>query len=132
MKRNRSGHAVHGEIAEDVAALRSGSLDASAPERHLGKFFHVKEFWAAKMVVPFFDVRVDAAHVDLRGDRRILRMLAIDLNLTAESCEIAVGGAEKLMHGEANRGAGWIELVGLVRQCGGTQRNDCERSYQIA
>ncbi len=128
MKRDRSGHAVHGEIAEDVAALRSGSLDASAPERHLGKFFHVKEFWAAKMVVPFFDVRVDAAHVDLRGDRRMLRMLAIDLNLAAETCEFAMGGAEKLMHGEANRGARGIELVGLVRPGGGTQSKDCERT----
>jgi len=26
-----------------------------------------------------------------------------------------MGGAEKLMHGEANRGARGIELVGLVR-----------------
>ena len=103
MKRDRSGHTVHGEIAEDVAALRSGSLDASAPKRHLGKFFHVKKFRAAKMVVPFFDVRVDAVHVDLRGDRRILRMLAVDADLAAESCEFAMGSAEKLMHGETNR-----------------------------
>ncbi len=128
MKCDRSGHAVHGEIAEDVAALRSGSLDASAPERHLGKFFHIKVFRAAKMVVPFFDVRVDAAHVDLRRDRGILRMLAIDVDPTAESGEFAVGGAEKLMHGEANRGARGIELVGLVRPGGGTQRKDCERT----
>src|SRR5438046_5861357 len=103
MERDRSCHAVPREVAEDVAALRSGSLDASAPERHLGKFFHVKEFRAAKMVVPFFDVRVDAAHIDLRRDRRILRMLAVDVDPTAESGEFAVGGAEKLLHGEANR-----------------------------
>jgi len=68
MKCDRSGHAVHREIAEDVAALRSGSLDASAPERHLGKLFHVKKFRAAKMVVSFFDPRIDAAYVDLRRD----------------------------------------------------------------
>ena len=115
MERDRSCHAMHREIAENVAALRSGSLDASAPERDLGKFFHVKEFRAAKMVVPFFDVRVDAAHMDLRGDRRILRMFAIDVDLAAETCEFAMGGAEKLMHGEANSGARGIELVGLVR-----------------
>ncbi len=30
--------------------------------------FHVKEFRTAKMVVPSFDVRIDAAHVDLRRD----------------------------------------------------------------
>jgi len=119
---------MHREIAEDVAALRSGLLDALAFERHLGKFFDVKEFRAAEMVVPFFDVRVDAAHVDLRGDRRILRMLAVDVDLAAESCEFAVGGAEKLMHGETNRGARGIELVGLVRPGGGTQRKDCQRT----
>src|SRR5436189_3583548 len=128
MKRDRSGHTVHREVAENVAALWSGSLDGSAPEGHLGKSFHVKEFRTAKMVVPFFDVRVDAAHVDLRGDRRILRMLAVDVDLAAESCEFAVGGAEKLMHGETNRGARGIELVGLVRPGGGTQRKDCQRT----
>src|SRR6266478_347389 len=103
MKCDRSSHTVHGEIAEDVAALRPGSLYAPAFERYLGKSFHVKEFRAAEMVVPFFDVRVDAPHVDLRCDRGILRMLAVDLDLAAEFCEFAVGGAEKLMHGETNR-----------------------------
>ena len=115
VERDRSCHAMHREIAENVAALRSGSLDASAPERDLGKFFHVKEFRTAKMVVSFFNVRVDAAHVDLRGDRRILRMLAIDVDLAAETCEFALGGTQELMDGETNRGARGIELVGLVR-----------------
>jgi len=55
-------------------------------------------------------------------------MLAIDVDLAAETCEFAMGGAEKLMHCEANRGAGGIELVGLVRPGGGTQRKDCERT----
>ena len=102
MERDRSCHAMHREIAENVAALRSGSLDAPAPEHHLGKFFHVKEFRAAKMVVPFFNSRIDAAYVDLRGDRRILRMLAIDVDLAAESCEFSMSGAEKLMDTKAN------------------------------
>lgn len=94
---------MHREIAEDVAALRPGSLYAPAPKRYLRKFFHVKEFRAAEVVVAFFDLRVDAAHVDLRGDRGILRMLSVDVDLTVESCEFAVGGAEKLMHREPNR-----------------------------
>jgi len=115
MERDRSCHAMHREIAENIAALRAGSLDGSAPERHLGKLFHVKKFRTAKMVVPFFDPRIDAAHVDLRGDRGILRMFAIDVDLAAETCEFAMSGAEKLMHGEANRGARGIELVGLIR-----------------
>ena len=59
---------MHGEIAENVAALRPGSLYAPVFERNLGKFFRVKEFRATKVVVAFFDLRVDAAHVDLRGD----------------------------------------------------------------
>ena len=68
MKCDRSSHAMHREIAENVAALRPGSLDASALERDLGKLFRVKEFRAAQMIVAFFDLRVDAAHVDLRRD----------------------------------------------------------------
>ena len=55
------------------------------------------------MVVAFFDLRVDAAHVDLRRDRRIFRMLPVDVDLAAEPCEFTMGGAEKLMHGETNR-----------------------------
>ena len=93
---------MHREIAENVAALWAGSLDTSAPERHLGKFFHVKEFRAAKMVVPFSDVRVDAVHVDLRGDRRILRMLAVDVDLAAELGEFSMSRAEELMHTETD------------------------------
>src|SRR5207249_12008750 len=112
MERDRSCHAMHREIAENVAALRSGSLDASAPERDLGKFSHVKEFRAAQMIVAFSNVRINAAHVDLRRDRGVLRMFAIDVDLAAETCEFAMGGAEKLMHGEANRGARGIEQIG--------------------
>src|ERR1700730_8650282 len=103
MKRDRPCHAMHREVAENGAALRSGSLDASAPERHLEKFFHVKKFRTAEMVVAFFDLRVDAAHVDLRRDRGILRMLPLDVDLAGEPCEFAMGSAEKLMHGETNR-----------------------------
>ena len=66
MKRDRLGHAVHGEIAENVTALRPGSLYAAAFERHLGEFFDIKEFRAAQMIVSPFDACVDAAHVDLR------------------------------------------------------------------
>ncbi len=68
MERDRLGDAVHREIAKNVAALRPGSLYAPAFEGYLGKFFHVKEFRAAKMIIPFFDLRVDAPHVDLRSD----------------------------------------------------------------
>ena len=94
---------MHREIAENVAALRAGPFHAAALECDLGKSFHVKKFRAAQMIVPFFDARVDAAHIDLRGYRGILRMLAVDVDLAAEPCEFAMGGAEKLMYGETNR-----------------------------
>src|SRR5436309_2048099 len=100
MECNWLGHAMHGEVAEDITALRTGSLDASALERDLRKSVHVKKFRAAQMIVPFLDSCIDASHVDLRRDRRILRMVAIDLNFAIEPREFAVGGAEKLMHAE--------------------------------
>src|SRR6266446_10933194 len=98
MKGDRSGHAVHCELADNVAVLRPGPLHTSAFKRHLGKFFHVKEFRAAQMIVPFFDARVDAAHVDLCRNGGILRMLAVDIDLAAESCKFSLRGAEELMH----------------------------------
>jgi hypothetical protein len=66
MKRDWPCHAMHGEIAENVAALRAGPFHAPAPERDLGKFFRVKKFRAAQMIIAFFDARVDAAHINLR------------------------------------------------------------------
>jgi len=49
------------------------------------------------MIVPFFDARVDAAHVDLCRNGGILRMLAVDIDLAAESREFSLRGTEKLM-----------------------------------
>jgi len=132
MKGGRSGHAVHREVADDVAALRPGALHTSALKSHVGKFFHVKEFRAAQMIVPFLDARVDAAHVDLCCNGGILRMLAVHIDLTAKSCEFSLRGAEELMHRETDCRAGRIELVGLIRRRGGTQCGDCERSEKMA
>ena len=132
MERDWSGHAVHREVAENVTALRPSPLHAPALKSDLGKFFHVKEFHAAQMIVPLFDARVDAAHVDLCRDRGILRMLAVDLDLAAELREFSMGGAEELVHGESDRRSGRIELVRLVRPCGGTQAGDYGCSDKIA
>jgi len=103
MKRDRSRHPMHGEIADNVAALRSRAFHAAALKSDLRKLFHVEEFGAAQVVVPFLDVRVDAAHIDLRCDRGILRTLPIDIDFTAESHEFSVGGTEELMDAEPNR-----------------------------
>src|ERR1044071_473686 len=124
MKRDRFGHAVHGEIAENIAALRTRSFCAAAFERHLGEFFHIKEFRAAQMIVSLFDPRIDAAHVNLRRHRGILRMLAVDVDLAIELRELSVSGAQELMHTETDRRARRIEPIRLVRQYGWTQASD--------
>jgi len=93
MERDRLGHTVYGEIAKNIAALRTGSLYAAAFERHLGEFFDIKEFRAAQMIVSLFDPCVDAAHVNLRRNRGILRMLAVDVDLAIELRELSVSGA---------------------------------------
>src|SRR5215831_11096844 len=103
MERDQPCHAMHREIAENVTALRAGSLDAPALKRDLRKFFCVKKFRAAQMIVALLYARVDAAHLDLCCDRRILRMLAIDINLAPKFRELSVRGAEELMHAETNR-----------------------------
>ena len=121
MKGDRLGRAMHRELAENVAALRTGSFYAAALECHLRKFLHVEEFWTAQMIVPFLDARIDAADVYLSHNRGIFRMLAVDLDLAAESCEFSMSGAEKLMHRETNGRAGRIEFVGLNRRCGVTE-----------
>ena len=66
MKCDRLGHAMHGEFAENVAALRARLSYASAFECDLRKFLDVKKSRASQMIVSLFDARIDAAHVDLR------------------------------------------------------------------
>jgi hypothetical protein len=67
------------------------------------------------MIIPFFDARIDAPHVDLRSDGGILRMVAVNLNTAAKTGEFSARRAEKLMHAKADDGARWLELVGLGR-----------------
>jgi len=66
MKSDRPRHAVHREVAQNIAALRADAFYAAALERNVGEFFHVKEFRAAQMIVPTPDARIDAANIDLR------------------------------------------------------------------
>src|SRR6266498_382109 len=124
MKRSRLGHAVYGEVAQNVATLRTSLFYAAAFESHLGEFFHIKEFRAAQMIVSLFDPRIDAAHVDLCRHRGVLRMLAVDVDLATELRELSVSCAQELMHAETDRRARRIESVCLIRQYGGTQASD--------
>src|SRR5919197_4255477 len=132
MKRDRPGHAMDGELAENIATLRARLFYASALERHLRIFVDIKKFRAAQMIVSFFDPRIDTAHVNLRCDRGILRMLAIDVDPAIELREFSVSRAQELMHTETNRRAGRIEPVCVVRQYGGTQASDYYCSDRIA
>jgi len=124
MKRDRLGHAVNGEVAMNVAALRARLFYAPALERDLRILFRIEELGAAQMIVSLFDPRIDAAHVDLRRNRGILRMLAIDIYLAIKFRKFSMRGAQELMHTETDRGARRIEPVRLVRQYGGTQASD--------
>ena len=47
VKRDRLRHAVHCEIAKNVATLRAGAFYAPAFERDPGKFLNIKKFRAA-------------------------------------------------------------------------------------
>src|ERR1700730_14459419 len=103
MKCDRLGHAVHREVAKNVAALRARLFYASALERDLRIFFDIKKFRAAQMIVSRFDLSIDAAHIDLGRHRGILRMLAVDVDLAVKLCELALSRAQKLMHTETDR-----------------------------
>src|ERR1700730_12167666 len=114
MERDRFRHAVHGQIAEDIAGLLTGLFDAVAPESHFGIFLHAKKLRTAQMIVAFYDSSVDAADVNFCHDRRFFEMLAVDVDLALEFREFSVRGAEKLTDAEADRGAGLIEFVGFI------------------
>lgn len=132
MKRDRFGHTMNCEIAKNIAALRTSSLYAPALEGHLRKFFHVKKFRTAQMIVAFFDARIDALHIDLRSDRGILRMFAIDFDPAAEVRELAASRAEELMNTKPDAGARRIEFVVFLRCGGEAEPGDYERRDNIA
>jgi len=69
MKRDRLRHAMHRQVAEDVATLRAGAFYAPALKCDPGKFLDIEKFRAAQMIVAFLDARIDASHVDLRSNR---------------------------------------------------------------
>src|SRR6266480_1184930 len=105
MKRDRLGHTVDSEVAQNVAALRPRLFYASALERDLRIFVDVKKFRAAQMIVSLFDPRIDTAHVDPRRHRGILWMLAVDVDLAIELGEFPLCRPQKLMHAETDHRA---------------------------
>jgi hypothetical protein len=132
VQRDRSGHAVHCYVAKDIATLRTSLLYAAAFERDMGEFLRAKKLCAAEMIVTLFNPRIDAADVDLRRDRRVLRMFPINFNLAAEVRELAAGRTEELVHAEADSGSGRIELVRVLTRCGRAERDNHQRCDKIA
>ena len=124
MKRNRPGHAVNGEIAQNVAALRARLFYAPAFKCDLRKFFDVKKFRASQMIVSLFDLCVDAAHIDLRRNGGILGVLAVDVDLAIELRELSMRGPQKLVHAKTDGRARRIKPVSFVRQYGGAKASD--------
>ena len=114
MKRDRLRHAVHCEVAKNVATLWAGAFYAPAFERDPGKFLDIKKFRAAQMIVALFDLGVDASHVNLRSDRGILRTFPVDFNPAAEVRKFAARRPKELVHTETYRRARCIELVALL------------------
>lgn len=122
MQRDGFRYAVHGEIAENVAALRPRSRDAAAFECDLGKFRRVEKLRAAQMIVALLDPSIDAADVNPRRDRRFLGMLAVDVDFTAKFRKPAVSCSEELVDFESDRGVRLVEFVRFIRQRSRTQR----------
>jgi hypothetical protein len=114
VKCHRLRHAMHCQVAKNVAILRAGALYAAAFERDMGKFLDIEKFRASQMVVAFFNPCIDAAYVDLRRDGRVLRMFPINFDLPVEARELTLSRAEELVHAETDCGSGWVELVGVL------------------
>ena len=114
VKRDRLRHAVHCEVAKNVATLRAGAFYVPAFERDPGKLLDIKKFCAAQMIVAFFDLGVDASNVNLRSDRGTFRTFPVDFDPAAEARKFAAGRAKELMHTESDGGARRIELVAVL------------------
>lgn len=105
VKCDRLGHAVHCQIAKNVATLRSRAFYAPAFKHDTGEFLDVKKFRAAQVIVTLLDLCIDAPHLDLRSDGGILRLFPIDFDPAAEVSELAARRAEELMNTKTNRRA---------------------------
>lgn len=76
------------------------------------------------MIVSLFNPCVEAAYVDLRRHRGILRTLAVDVDLATELRELSVRGSQELVHTETDSRARRIKPVRFVPQYGRGQAAD--------
>ena len=61
VQRHGFGHAVHGEIAQDIATIFAGLFYATTLEGDFGKFGGVEKFGAKQMLVALLDFGIDAS-----------------------------------------------------------------------
>src|SRR6185295_3096562 len=108
-QRNWLRDTVHGQVARDFAAARAGLFHLPAPEGDLWIFRHVEKL-AAQMIVPLRDPGIDTGGIDRNIDGRLLGMIAIHHNRSAEFRKRAPGAPEHVPNLESDRRLCWIDL----------------------
>ena len=68
MQCDRFGYAMHGQIADNIAGLRTSLFNASAFEHDVGIFLDGEKLRAAQMIIAFHDSGIDTANNDSGGD----------------------------------------------------------------
>ena len=123
MQRDRFGYGMHGEVADDVARIRAGSLHASTLKGDLGKFRRAKKIRAAQVRIAFRDACINALHLNCRRNGRFLGILAIKFDHPAKLFEAARYCSDSLVHFETDSRVCGIDLKNLVPN-GVLDRND--------
>jgi hypothetical protein len=118
MQRDRFGYAMHGEVADNVARIRTGPLNASAPKADLRELRDVKKICAAQVRIAFRDSCVNALHLNRGGHRRFLWMLAIKFDGPAKLFEAARYCGDGLVHFETDSRVCGVDLKNFSRISG--------------
>ena len=77
---------------------------------------HIEKIRAAQMLVPFRNRGINARRLNRRDDRGFFRMLAVDLDCSAELRESAFRGPEQMPDLECDRRVRRIEFEDFVRK----------------
>ena len=94
---------MHGQIPNDVATARASLLHPPAFECDFRKLLDVKKILTAQMLVPFRDRGIDARRLNRGRDGRFFRMLAIDVDCSAELRELAFRVSKEVSNLERDR-----------------------------
>src|SRR5215469_1332287 len=105
---------MHCEIANDIATLRAGLLHSMAFESNIREVCHIKKLRAAQVIVPLFEPRIDAVHLNPSRDGRALRMLTIEIDVAREPSELACRRSKELMRPESDHGTRCVKLIRFV------------------